>query len=75
MLSRAYSYDALGSYVAMPVGQLVYGPLGDAFGTRDVLLWSGVAFALVSLLTLTSRSVRTLDRPLARPLDPQGAAG
>ena len=75
MLSRAYSYDALGSYVAMPVGQLVYGPLGDAFGTRDVLLWSGVAFALVSLLTLTSRSVRTLDRPLDRPLDPQGVAG
>ena len=31
-LSRAYSYDALGSFVAMPVGQLVYGPLGDRFG-------------------------------------------
>ena len=25
MLSRAYSYDALGSFVAIPVGQLVYG--------------------------------------------------
>lgn len=71
MLSRAYSYDALGSYVAMPVGQLVYGPLGDAFGTRDVLLWSAVAFAVISLLTLASRSVRTLDRPL----DPSGAPG
>ena len=33
MLSRAYSYDALGSFVAMPVGQLVYGPLGEAFGS------------------------------------------
>ncbi len=28
MLSRAFSYDALGSLVAVPLGQLVYGPLG-----------------------------------------------
>ena len=32
MLSRAYSYDALGSFVAMPIGQLACGPLGAAFG-------------------------------------------
>ena len=32
MLSRAYSYDALGSWVAMPIGQIAYGPLGAAFG-------------------------------------------
>jgi MFS family permease len=66
MLSRAYSYDALGSYVAMPVGQLVYGPLGEAFGTSAVLVWSGVAYVLISLLVLASRSVRTLDRPPER---------
>ena len=45
MLSRAYSYDALGSFVAMPVGQLVYGPLGEWFGTGPVLVASGVAYA------------------------------
>jgi MFS family permease len=61
-LSRAYSYDALGSFVAMPVGQLAYGPLGEVFGYRDVLLWSGVAYAAIALLALTSRSVRTLER-------------
>jgi MFS family permease len=66
MLSRAYSYDALGSFVAMPVGQLLYGPLGEAFGYREVLLWSGVAYAAIALLTLSSRSVRTMERqPLA----------
>ena len=63
LLSRAYSYDALGSFVAIPVGQLVYGPLGEVFGFRDVLMWSGVAYAVIALGTLTSRSVRTLDRP------------
>ncbi len=33
MLSRAYSYDALGSFVAIPVGQLAFGPIG--VGVRD----------------------------------------
>lgn len=64
LLSRAYSYDALGSFVAIPAGQLVYGPLGDAFGLSDVLLWSGVVYAVVALAALGSRSVRTLDRPV-----------
>ena len=62
MLSRAYSYDALGSFVAMPIGQLAYGPLGEAFGYRDVLVYSGIAYAAISVLTLASRSVRNLDR-------------
>jgi MFS family permease len=62
MLSRAYSYDALGSFVAMPVGQLIYGPLGEAFGYRDVLVVSGAIYLFVSLLVLSSRSVRNLPR-------------
>jgi MFS family permease len=60
VLSRAYSYDALGSFVAMPVGQLVYGPLGDAFGYRSVLVVSGMVYVITCALTLTSRSVRDL---------------
>jgi MFS family permease len=68
MLSRAYSYDALGSFVAMPIGQLVYGPLGDAFGYQRVLVVSGVAYAVIVLLTLSSRSVRNLRRlPIGEP--------
>ncbi len=62
MLSRAYSYDALGSFVAMPLGQLAFGPLGAAFGYRDVLVVSGIAYAVVSLAVLSSRSVRDLPR-------------
>jgi len=62
MLSRAYSYDMLGSFVAMPVGQLAYGPLGAAFGYRDVLIASGVAYAAIALLTLLSPAVRNLRR-------------
>lgn len=73
MLSRAYSYDALGSFIAMPVGQLLYGPLGEAFGYREVLLWSGVAYAAIALLALTSRSVRTLERGPVAANDPVSA--
>jgi hypothetical protein len=62
MLSRAYSYDALGSFVAIPVGQLTFGPLAAAFGYRDVLIVSGVLYFGICLLTLLSDSVRDLPR-------------
>lgn len=62
MLSRAYSYDALGSYVAMPIGQLAWGPLAVGFGAGPVLVASGVAYAVICGLVLLSRSVRDLPR-------------
>jgi len=62
VLSRAYSYDALGSFVAMPIGQLIYGSLGDHYGYRDVMLVSGIAYLLICAATLTSSSVRNLGR-------------
>ena len=74
MLSRAFSYDALGSLVAVPLGQLAFGPLGTAFGYRDVLVVSAVVYAAICLLTLLSRSVRDLRRvPAPAPAAP--AAG
>ena len=62
MLSRASSYDMLGSFIAMPIGQLAWGPLGAAFGNERVLVASGVAYAVICGLVLCSRSVRTLPR-------------
>ena len=66
MLSRAYSYDALGSFVAIPVGQLTFGPLAEVFGFEEVLVVSGISYFVICLLTLLSRSVRDLPR-LAEP--------
>lgn len=62
MLSRAYSYDALGSFVAMPIGQLAFGPLAAAFGFEEVLVVASVAYIAICALVLCSRSVRTLPR-------------
>jgi MFS family permease len=65
MLSRAFSYDALGSFVAIPIGQLVAGPLALAFGLRPVILVAGLALVAIALLTLLSRAVRDLPRAAA----------
>jgi MFS family permease len=62
MLARAYSYDMLGSFVAIPVGQLLFGPLGLVFGIQSVMLVAGVVYVVVALATLASRSVRELPR-------------
>jgi len=68
MLSRAFSYDALGSVIAIPIGQVAFGPLGVAFGYHDVLIVSGIAYAAICLLTLSSRSVRDLRRVPTGPV-------
>lgn len=70
MLSRAYSYDMLGSFVAMPIGQLAWGPLGLAFGNERVLVASGVAYVVICGLVLCSRSVRDLPRAPVRAAEP-----
>jgi MFS family permease len=74
MLSRAYSYDALGSYVAMPVGQLLWGPLALWLGTGEVLVASGIAYAAICALVLCSRSVRDLPRAPVTPVEPVTSA-
>jgi MFS family permease len=61
-LARAYSYDTLFSYVAMPIGQVAYGPLGSAFGARPVLIVSGIAYLLLCPVPLLSPEVRHLGR-------------
>ena len=61
-LSRAFSYDALGSYAAMPLGQLLFGPLGEHVGYGPVLVGGGIVWVAVCGLVLTSSAVRRLPR-------------
>lgn len=62
VLSRAYAFDSLGSFVAIPVGQLAFGPLGAAFGLQKVLVVAGLVYAAIALFTLASKDVRNLTR-------------
>lgn len=74
MLSRVYSYDALGSFVAIPVGQVAFGPLAAALGFRDVLVTSGVLYVLICAMVLLSPAVRRLRRAdLAAATEPASA--
>jgi MFS family permease len=61
-LARVYSFDAIGSFIARPVGLVLTGPLAALVGNR---LWlavvGGVLFGSV-LLSLLSGDVRRLER-------------
>ncbi len=62
VLSRVSSYDALGSFVAMPIGTFLYGWLASAIDLTDLLVTSAVVYLVVALSALLSRSVRNLGR-------------
>jgi MFS family permease len=55
--SRVSSYDALGSFVLIPVGTAVSGPIAAAIGVRTTLLAAGVVILAMNLLVLTQPAV------------------
>ncbi len=64
-LSRISSYDALGSWVLMPIGFIVAGPVGAAIGTRATFVGATALVVAATALVLLSRDVRTLERRTA----------
>ncbi len=61
-LSRVYSYDALGSFVLIPLGLAVAGPAAEAFGTRETILAAAAISLTATLAVLLVRDVRTIER-------------
>ncbi len=47
-LARVYAYDAMGSFIAIPFGQLVAGPLAAQYGMSNVLLMSALAVIMAT---------------------------
>ncbi|MBL7260692.1 MFS transporter [Paractinoplanes lichenicola] len=66
-LARVYSYDMVGSFVAMPIGELAAGPIAHVFGVRPTLVGAGVLMAVSVVVMLLSRDVRTLPHKLPEP--------
>lgn len=58
-LSRVYSYDAAGFFIAIPVGQICVEPLAGNFGTTPVLVGCAIII-LISSLAAAASSVRRL---------------
>jgi hypothetical protein len=69
ILSRVSSYDALGSFVAMPIGTFAYGWLATTMDLETLTLVSAVVYVGISLSALLSRSVRDLGRSSEEPVE------
>jgi predicted MFS family arabinose efflux permease len=61
-LSRVSSYDALGSFVLIPLGLAAAGPVAQAVGTRETILGAAALSLGATLTVLLSRDVRTIRR-------------
>ena len=69
MLARVYSYDMLGSIVAVPIGQIAAGPAADTFGLKPTLFVAAAIMVAASVGMLMSRDVRRLEHVPAAPID------
>jgi predicted MFS family arabinose efflux permease len=61
-LARVYSYDIIGSIVAVPLGQLAVGPVAAEAGTGPTLVGCAVLIVVTTCAALFSRQVRELHR-------------
>jgi predicted MFS family arabinose efflux permease len=66
-LSRVYSYDALGSYVCIPIGLSIAGPVADLVGVGTALVLAGGVVIVATALVLLVDEVRTLRRTDVAP--------
>ncbi|NGY60491.1 MFS transporter [Lentzea sp. NEAU-D13] len=68
-LARVYSYDMLGSMAAVPLAQLVIGPVSGAAGITATLLGCAAIQVAATLFMVTSRSVRSVENlPSVQPV-------
>jgi hypothetical protein len=67
-LARVYSYDMVGSFVAIPIGEITAGPVAAAAGTPEAALVGAAAvIALAWIGMLASPGVRRLRHRLPEP--------
>lgn len=66
-LSRVSSYDALGSFVFIPLGAAVAGPVAESIGVSQTLAGAAAIIVTVTALVLVIREVRELRRAEAVP--------
>ena len=61
-LSRVFSYDMLGSFVAIPVGQVAAGAAAEAFDPAPVVLAASAGYVVIGAAALLTPSVWNLRR-------------
>jgi predicted MFS family arabinose efflux permease len=61
-LARVYSYDAVGSFVAIPLGEVAVGPLAGRLGVEPTLVTCAAVVLVAVGAALCSPGVRSLTR-------------
>ena len=67
VLARVSSWDILTSFVAIPAGNALAGPLAHTYGTGRVILVAAVVMALASFAPMLVRGSRELRRTTSVP--------
>ncbi len=67
-LSRLYSYDALGSWMLIPLALALAGPCAELFGTRETIIGAAAISLTATLAVLFVHDVRTIERRASEPL-------
>lgn len=62
LLSRVYAYDSLGSLIAIPVGQIMAGPLAKLLGIQEAVILCAVLIMVVGVAAILVPDVRRLER-------------
>jgi MFS family permease len=73
LLARVSSWDILTSFVGMPVGNALAGPLADQLGVKPVLVGCAVLLLVAGAAPLAWRSTRDLRTATATTTDPAPA--
>jgi MFS family permease len=63
-LARVYSYDMVGSFVAIPIGQVAVGPIAEGIGVEQTMIGAAVLMVLAVAGMAASRDVRHLAHKL-----------
>lgn len=66
-LSRVSAYDYLGSFVAIPIGLSIVGPLADRFGRTETLIGAALVITTTVVLQFLVRDIRTMRRLETEP--------
>ena len=72
-LARVYSFDMVGSFVAIPVGQVAVGPIAQAVGVAPTLVGAAALTGLAVVGMLSSPDVRNLRHRLVASAQPAPA--
>ena len=68
--ARVSSYDALGSFVLIPLGTVVVGPIASWIGVRPTLFAAGIVIQAMNLIVLAQPKVWSIRYEPAAELAP-----